>query len=176
MNVRKTVLFTVILMIAISSLSMVSAGVFDFLGDDSSDAIDGNIKSSSYDFTVVPSTEVTTGDHQDLAYFDCDISIELNASQDQLNKLQEAIDNGKTIDIEVVPDDTSIIPDVSSNNDNISINDLFSDLSLNDHILRISVEDQPADNFNDAVSESTSGSITSGKLMVSEDNLEINFS
>ena len=111
-----------------------------------------------------------------MAYFDCDIKIELNASEDQLNKLQNAIDENKTIDIAVVPEDTSIISDVSSNNDNISINDLFSELSLENNVLNVHVKNQPANKFNNAVSDSSKGSITSGKLIISEENFEINFS
>ena len=175
MNIRKILVIFLALIMTVSLVSAVNAGLFDFSGNDSG-IIDGNIQSSSYDFRVDPSTEVTTGNHEDLAYFDCDIKIELNASEDQLNKLQNAIDENKTIDIAVVPEDTSIISDVSSNNDNISINDLFSELSLENNVLNVHVKNQPANKFNNAVSDSSKGSITSGKLIISEENFEINFS
>lgn len=173
MNIRNILIISIAL-IMIVSVSAVNAGLFDFSGNDSG-IIDGNIKSSSYNFRVVPSTEVSTGNQANLAYFDCDIEIELNASEDQLNKLQNAIDENKTIDIAVVPEDTAIISDVSSNKDNITINDLFSELSLDNNVLSVHVKNQPADNFNNAVSDSSEGSITSGKLIISEENLEINF-
>lgn len=104
MNYKKIFLAALIACIVLSSVSAVSAGLFDF-GDDSSNdgTITGTIKDSTGEYDMM--TKIGIDENGEIAYYemmdwDGSVEIELSgASDDQLAAIQEAIDNDTEMNV-----------------------------------------------------------------------------
>ncbi len=137
MDTKKIVFITAILMIAISSLSMVSAGWFDFEPEE----VTGEILNSSVTWETVEKMDLEPGQsfridangHADVNYtnettINYTLIIKLNATDDQLKKVNENLDDSEL--------------SVISDNDTLSTSDIRvynSSYSLDGNILTINV-------------------------------------
>jgi hypothetical protein len=100
MKIRKILAITLVLIAIFATLNVASAGLFDFLGGDSSSndgPIGGEIKDSNVKYEMTTKIGIDkSGEiyYADMLDWDGDLEIELtNASDDQLSAIKEAIQN-----------------------------------------------------------------------------------